>query len=298
MRLLLPVILCGLICSSIPAALAGDEESVESPVFKKKEKTPWWKIARQKEKDAKAKVTAEASTGSKKSGSSSSSSSSSKSLPSLLSSKKKKDKKSSSHSHSSSHSSSSHHSSKSSSGAATVHPPPSASHDFPRWACTPERIQKSSKVIRTKNTNMKDLDGKPIHAHGGGFLAPLQGGGGHKRWWWYGESAKGKPQNAGVNAYSSGDLLHWKFEGVMISQRTILGKLRQLKTNSAFAAIRSNASATVIVERPKVVYCPKTSRYVMYFHLDHRQERRPHYHWRLVAVATAEHPNVSFTPTA
>ena len=83
----------------------------------------------------------------------------------------------------------------------------------------------------------------------------------------------------------------------MISQRTILGKLRQLKTNSAFAAIRSNASATVIVERPKVVYCPKTSRYVMYFHLDHRQERRPHYHWRLVAVATAEHPNVSFTPT-
>ena len=55
------------------------------------------------------------------------------------------------------------------------------------------------KIIRTKNTNMKDLDGKPIHAHGGGFLAPLQGGGGHKRWWWCGESAKGKPQNAGVN---------------------------------------------------------------------------------------------------
>ena len=80
-----------------------------------------------------------------------------------------------------------------------------------------------------------------------------------------------------MNAYSSGDLLNWKFEGVMISQRTIMGKLRQLKTNSAFAVVRSNHSATVIVERPKVVFCPKTRRYVMYFHLDHRQERRPHY---------------------
>ena len=29
----------------------------------------------------------------------------------------------------------------------------------------------------------------------------------------------------------------------------------------------------------------------MWFHLDHRQEKKPHYHWRLVAVATAEHPN-------
>jgi hypothetical protein len=32
----------------------------------------------------------------------------------------------------------------------------------------------------------------------------------------------------------------------------------------------------------------------MWFHLDHRQERKPHYHWRLVAVATADHPNGPF----
>ena len=53
-------------------------------------------------------------------------------------------------------------------------------------------------------------------------------------------------------------------------------------------------SAVVIVERPKVVYCPLTRKYVMWFHLDHRQEAKPHYHWRLVAVATAEHPNGPF----
>ena len=76
----------------------------------------------------------------------------------------------------------------------------------------------------------------------------------------------------------------------MIGQRTILGKLRQLKTLSAFAAIRSSASATVIVERPKVVR-PKVSRAVMYFH--HRQGATP---TTTSLVATAEHPNVSFTP--
>ena len=33
---------------------------------------------------------------------------------------------------------------------------------------------------------------------------------------------------------------------------------------------------------------------VMWFHLDHRQERKPRYHWRLVAVATSENPNGPF----
>lgn len=75
--------------------------------------------------------------------------------------------------------------------------------EFPTWACAPGRIQQASKIVRPINTALKDTEGRPIHAHGGGFLAPGQGGGAHKRWWWYGESAKAQPHSAGVNAYSS-----------------------------------------------------------------------------------------------
>jgi hypothetical protein len=124
---------------------------------------------------------------------------------------------------------------------------------FPTWACTEDRIQKSSKIIRPTNTELLDVDGKPIHAHGGGFLAPGQGGGNHKRWWWYGETNKANPKTAGINAYSSSDLQHWKLEGLMINQKTLVEKLKQLKTSSAFDVIRNNASAVVIVERPKVM---------------------------------------------
>ena len=109
--------------------------------------------------------------------------------------------------------------------------------EFPSWACTADRIQHASKIVRPTNTNLLDTEGRPIHAHGGSFVAPGQGGAPHKRWWWYGESAKNNPLNAGVNAYSSSDLLTWKFEGSMISQKTILGKLRQLKTSSAFEVL-------------------------------------------------------------
>jgi hypothetical protein len=166
--------------------------------------------------------------------------------------------------------------------------------EFPTWACTEDRIQKESRIIRPTDTNLLDIDGKPIHAHGGGFLAPHQGGANHKRWWWYGETSKGNVKGAGVNAYSSSDLLHWKLEGLMINQKTLVDKLRQLKSSSAFDVIRNNQSAVVIVERPKVIYCPKTKKYVMWFHLDHKQAKKPHYHWRLVAVATSDHPNGPF----
>jgi len=174
------------------------------------------------------------------------------------------------------------------------HNPATSAPEFPKWACSEDRIQKESRIIRPTDTNLLDIDGKPIHAHGGGFLAPHQGGGSNKRWWWYGETSKGNPKGAGVNAYSSSDLLHWKHEGLMINQKTLVGKLRQLKSSSAFDVIRNNQSAVVIVERPKVIYCPKTSKYVMWFHLDHKQTKKPHYHWRLVAVATSDHPNGPF----
>lgn len=54
--------------------------------------------------------------------------------------------------------------------------------DGPR-PCDPQRAQKGSELIQTANVEMTDVEGKPIHAHGGSFLEPDQAGGKNKKWW-------------------------------------------------------------------------------------------------------------------
>jgi len=73
--------------------------------------------------------------------------------------------------------------------------------EFPTWACAANRIQTDSKIVRPTRTEMVDTEGRPIHAHGGSFLAPGQGGSPHKRWWWYGESAKNNPLNGILHTF-------------------------------------------------------------------------------------------------
>ena len=73
----------------------------------------------------------------------------------------------------------------------------------------------------------KDIDGKPINAHGGGFLF-------HKgKYYWYGEIKTGETKKVeyitswechrtkagGVSCYSSDNLLDWKFEGVALPSK-------------------------------------------------------------------------------
>ncbi len=92
-----------------------------------------------------------------------------------------------------------------------------------------------------------DTSGKRIEAHGGGFL--LDGG----TWYWFGED---KSKNSGnfnaVNAYSSTDLSHWKFENAIITTKT---------STELVASGR-------IIERPKVIYNATTKKYVMWLHWD------------------------------
>ncbi|WP_234733884.1 glycoside hydrolase family 88 protein [Tellurirhabdus bombi] len=91
-----------------------------------------------------------------------------------------------------------------------------------------------------------DTKGELINAHGGGLLYI------NKTYYWFGEK-RGKQASEGVNVYSSKDLYNWKFEGLA------LAKSSDPKSEIAHGGL---------MERPKVIYNPKTKKFVMWFHLE------------------------------
>lgn len=94
-----------------------------------------------------------------------------------------------------------------------------------------------------------DNEGIHINAHGGGLLYD------NGKYYWYGEH-KGERSNAahvGVTCYSSTDLMNWTKEGVALA-------VSEDEKNDIV-----NGS---VIERPKVIYNPKTGKYVMWFHLE------------------------------
>lgn len=99
-----------------------------------------------------------------------------------------------------------------------------------------------------------DTDGRPINAHGGGVMYnPAD-----SLYYWYGEH-KGEHSNAalvGVTCYSSPDLTQWDNRGIALA----------VETSDTLSPIAKGC----IIERPKVVFCPNTGKYVMYFHLELR----------------------------
>ncbi len=100
-----------------------------------------------------------------------------------------------------------------------------------------------------------DDKGVHINAHGGGILR-------HEgRYYWYGEHKvagdAGNYAEVGVHCYSSADLKEWRDEGI------------------ALAVAEDDASPIArgcILERPKVIYCARTGRFVMWFHLELKGE--------------------------
>jgi beta-xylosidase len=96
-----------------------------------------------------------------------------------------------------------------------------------------------------------DNNGVPINAHGGGVWF-------HEgRHYWFGEhKTEGKAGNfaqVGVHAYSSQDLYNWLDEGIVLSVSEDLS---------------SEIARGCILERPKVIYNPRTKKFVMWFHLE------------------------------
>lgn len=89
----------------------------------------------------------------------------------------------------------------------------------------------------------KDTEGNPVQAHGAGFL--LEG----DTWYMIGED-RSNPWHPDVNMYSSKDLVNWKFENKIIKNEVThpeLGKTR-------------------MIERPKLMKCPSTGKYVVWCH--------------------------------
>lgn len=94
-----------------------------------------------------------------------------------------------------------------------------------------------------------DDKGVHINAHGGGMLYH------DGRYYWFGEHKSEKTSSAlvGVTCYSSEDLYNWKNEGVALP----------VSDDPASDITRGST-----IERPKVVYNPKTKQFVMWFHLE------------------------------
>lgn len=96
-----------------------------------------------------------------------------------------------------------------------------------------------------------DTSGRPINAHGAGFL--------HYKGvtYWYGEhkidGEAGNAAHVGVHVYSSKDLLNWKDEGIVLPVSPEPGH---------------ELEAGCILERPKVIHNATTGRFVMWFHLE------------------------------
>lgn len=124
-------------------------------------------------------------------------------------------------------------------------------------------------------TIWKDNNGTPINAHGGGIL--YQKG----TYYWFGEhkiaGRQGNMAMVGVHCYSSHDLYNWKDEGIALPVSD---------------DPNSEITKGCILERPKVIYCAKTKKYVMWFHLE---PKGSNYGGALIGIAQASHPTGPYT---
>ncbi len=115
-------------------------------------------------------------------------------------------------------------------------------------SCNPKKAEFVATRIESGKT-WYDTEGKSIEAHGGGMLLVDQ------VYYWYGENhALGQGNKTGVSCYSSNDLLVWKNLGVVFPKDSLPQQFRD----------------SGVCERPKVLYNPKTKKYVMWMHLDGR----------------------------
>ncbi len=120
-----------------------------------------------------------------------------------------------------------------------------------------------------------DNNGDHINAHGGGMLF-FEG-----KYYWFGEhkieGKKGNQARVGVHCYSSKNLVDWKDEGIA------------LKVSED---PESEITVGSVIERPKVIYNPKTKKYVMWFHLELKGQG---YSAAKTGVAVADQPTGPYT---
>ncbi|VGO11976.1 hypothetical protein PDESU_00524 [Pontiella desulfatans] len=124
----------------------------------------------------------------------------------------------------------------------------------------------------------RDDRGVHINAHGGGILR-------HKNtYYWFGEhKIEGKAGNrahVGVHVYSSKNLQDWSDCGIALNV-----------SNDP----KSEITKGCILERPKVVFNEKTRKFVMWFHLEHKDAKPQPYSTARSAVAVADEVTGPYT---
>lgn len=131
----------------------------------------------------------------------------------------------------------------------------------------------SAKIAPDKGGIWQDSDGNHINCHGGGILKDQNG-----TFYWYGEHRGVNAPQEGVACYVSKDLKNWENKGIV------------MRVSDESGAIVERGST---IERPKVIYNPKTGKYVMWFH---HELKGKGYAAAQTAVAVADNPLGPFKP--
>ena len=127
-----------------------------------------------------------------------------------------------------------------------------------------------------------DTDGNVIHAHGGHMLF-------HEGYYyWYGENRK---DNNYVACYRSKDLKTFEFRNNILNTETPTAPYR-VKTDLDLTKKNEDGTVRKVnLERPKVLYCAATKKFVLWAHY----ENGANYHDARCAVATSDYPDRDFT---
>lgn len=148
----------------------------------------------------------------------------------------------------------------------------------------------------------KDTEGNTLHAHGGHMLLAADG-----YYYWYGED---RTEGNYVSVYRSKDLVNWEFRRHCLTVASETEETRvRARMNLYFelsdeeyeaAQHQGGVNVTYIyngkkvrkinVERPKVLYCEKTGKYVMWAHYENGRN----YLDAAALVATCDTPDGDF----
>ncbi len=121
-----------------------------------------------------------------------------------------------------------------------------------------------------------DTDGNVLHAHGGCMIKHGD------FWYWYGEDRRGDRY---VSCYRSNDLRRWEFRRHVLTMGSECRPLHPGDTASL-----SENGRRINIERPKVLFCGKTGKFVMWAHYENGRDYRE----AAACIATCDKPDGDF----
>lgn len=122
-----------------------------------------------------------------------------------------------------------------------------------------------------------DMDGAPIHAHGG-YIIWYDGW-----YYWYGEDRRDRYY---VSCYRSENLTDWEFRNHVL---TMDSHMENCRVRTKLQLINEDGKK-INLERPKVLYNKQTKKFVMWVHFENGKD----YSQAAAAIATCDTPDGDF----